>query len=113
MNVVVASICLSGALFAVILSTVSLVIHWTRRHEPPEITAILTRIQEIQTQHLDLLDKVEHWRKRDNVRRARQGAEDRADKEAAGDDAANNSAAAHKLALRRKATSLGLGIASS
>jgi len=104
MNPLIASISLSGVLFALILSTISLVLHWTRRHEPPEITAILTRIQEIQTQHLDLLDKVEHWRKRDNVRRARQGAEDKAN-EPVHDDPAT----AYKAQLRAKAAAQRLG----
>jgi len=77
MNALVVSICLSAAVFALGLSVVSLVLHWTRRLESPEIEALESRIQEMKVQHLDLLDKVEHWRRRDNVRRARQGAEDK------------------------------------
>jgi len=109
MTPLIASISLSGALFALGLSIVSLVLHWTRRDEPPEITKILSRIQEIQTQHLDLLDKVEHWRKRDNVRRARQGAEDKLNE--TGDQQPPDSAAQYKANLRRRATAAGFGIA--
>jgi len=100
-----AAISLSGALIALTLSVISLVLHWVKRAEPPEITAVLTRIQEIQTQHLDLLDKVEHWRKRDNVRRARQGAEDKLN-----DAPEPSTPAEYKSGLRRKATAAGMGI---
>jgi len=109
MNSLMASIALSGALFALSLSIVSLVLHWTRRDEPPEITKILSRIQELQTQHLDLLDKVEHWRKRDNVRRARQGAEDKLNERS--EDKPPDNAAEYKQNLRRRATAAGFGIA--
>ncbi len=103
MNALVVSICLSAAVFALGLSIVSLVLHWTRRLESPEIEALVTRIQEIQTQHLDLLDKVEHWRRRDNVRRARQGAEEKRENDSApiAQDA--------KAELRRRAAQAGLG----
>jgi len=66
---------------------------------------VLTRIQELQTQHLDLLDKVEHWRKRDNVRRARQGAEDKLNAEPV-----PSTPAEYKNSLRAKATAAGMGI---
>jgi len=100
-----ASISLSGALIALTLSVISLVLHWVKRAEPPEITAVLTRIQELQTQHLDLLDKVEHWRKRDNVRRARQGAEDKLNAVPE-----PTTPAEYKSALRSKATAAGMGV---
>lgn len=100
-----ASIALSLSVFALALTVISLVLHWIKRAEPPEITGVLTRIQELQTQHLDLLDKVEHWRKRDNVRRARQGAEDKLN--AAPDP---STPAEYKSQLRAKATAAGMGI---
>ena len=105
MNPLFASIALSIAIFALTISVISLVLHWIKRAEPPEITAVMTRIQEVQTQHLDLLDKVEHWRKRDNVRRARQGAEDKL--QAVPDP---STPAEYKDALRRKATAAGMGL---
>ena len=105
MNALVVSICLSMAVFALGLSVVSLVLHWTRRLDSPEIEALESRIQEIKVQHLDLLDKVEHWRRRDNVRRARQGAEDKL--------AENTAPVATdpKAELRRRASAAGLGFA--
>ena len=104
MNALVVSICLSAAVFALGLSIVSLVLHWTRRLESPEIEALVTRIQEVQTQHLDLLDKVEHWRRRDNVRRARQGAEDKLA------DAAAPISTDPKRELRKRAAAAGVGV---
>jgi len=109
MDLIIASISLSGALLALCFSVVSLVLHWTRKNRTPETDRIDARIESIKVQHLDLLDKVEHWRRRDNVRRARQGAEDKANAaaEPAGDPAAN-----YKNDLRAKATARGLGIVS-
>jgi len=107
MTTLIASICLSGVLFALILSVLSLTLHWTRRVSSPEIAALTTRIQETQTQHLDLLDKVEHWRKRDNVRRARLGAEEKLVSDQEGQAPTN--AADYKKALRSKAVAAGFG----
>jgi len=104
MNALVVSICLSAAVFALGLSVVSLVLHWTRRLESPEIEALESRIQEMKVQHLDLLDKVEHWRRRDNVRRARQGAEDKLAEDQPG--VPNDP----KAELRRRASARGLGV---
>lgn len=101
-----ASICLSGVLLAIILSTISLVIHYVRRTETPEYTALSSQIRALDAELIDLMDKVKHWRARDNVRRARQGAEDKAN--AAPEPETPSDI---KQALRRKATGLGLGIA--
>lgn len=108
MDLVLASISLSGAFVALCFAAVSLVLHFVRRKEPPEVSEIWTALQEVKTQHLDLLDKVEHWRRRDSVRRARQGAED------AQSPAAPPSTPEEKKAeLRRRVTAAGLGIAGS
>ena len=103
MDALIVSICLSSAIFALGLSIVSLVLHWTRRINSPEIAGLLTRLQEMQTQHLDLLDKVEHWRRRDNVRRARQGAEEKREQETEATPLDT------KADLRRRALAAGLG----
>lgn len=106
MDVLVTSISLSGVLLALTLSVISLVFHWIKRDEHPDITAVERRIQEIKVQHLDLLDKVEHWRRRDNVRRARQGAEDKL----AESNDAPQTPAEYKRTLRARALQNGLGI---
>jgi len=104
-SLVYVAISLSGVLIALILSVVSLVIHYVRRSETPEYTALSSQIRSLDAELTDLMDKVKHWRNRDNVRRARQGAEEKA--EAAGEPA---TPADIKSALRRKATAAGLGI---
>lgn len=81
MDVLYASIALTGALIALVLSVVSLVIHYVRRSETPEYTALSSQIRGLEAELIDLVDKVKHWRNRDNVRRARQGAEDKAAEE--------------------------------
>lgn len=107
MEPIVAILSLTGALIALTLSVISLVLHWIRRAESPEISGVMTIIQEVKTQHLDLLDKVEHWRRRDNVRRARQGAEE---KQQAADPAVTP--AEKKKELRTRAAASGLGVVS-
>jgi len=102
---VFASISLSGALIALTLSVISLVLHWIRRNTVVELEDVYTRLQALHTQHLDLLDKVEHWRKRDNVRRARQGAEEKLNA-----TPEPSTAAEYKSSLRAKATAAGMGI---
>ncbi len=106
MEPLVASISLSAAFVALCFAGFSLFLHFVRRKQPPEVAEVWTAIQEARTQHLDLLDKVEHWRRRDSVRRARQGAEEKA-----GEVVVDPTPQERKLALRRKATAAGLNIA--
>jgi hypothetical protein len=54
----------AGTLLALGFSSVALALHWVRGKEHPDVTALKADI-------LDMWDKVEHWRKRDSVRRAR------------------------------------------
>jgi len=104
-NLVYVAISLSGVLFALILSVVSLVLHYVRRKETPEYTALASQIRSLDAELVDLMDKVKHWRNRDNVRRARQGAEE---KLAAVPEP--TTPAEKKAALRSKAAALGLGV---
>ena len=97
MDLVLASITLSGALVAIILSTVSLVLHYVRRKETPEYTALASQVRALDAEIIDLMDKIKHWRGRDSVRKARQGAEDKA---AAAEEPTTT--AEIKQALRRK-----------
>jgi len=100
-----ALISLSGALIALTLSVLSLGLHWIKRTETPEYTALSAQIRALDAELIDLMDKVKHWRNRDNVRRARQGAED---KQAEGIEPATPQD--YKAALRAKALAGGLGV---
>ena len=101
MDVVFVAICLSGVLVALVLSVISLSLHWRDRDESPAVAALSTRIQEVQLQILDLIDKVTHWRQRDSVRKARQGAEDKANA-----DADTGAEVPYKTQLRRRVRGL-------
>jgi len=101
----IASICLSGVLVALILSTVSLVLHWIRRSETPEYIAISSQVRALEAEIIDLMDKIKHWRSRDSVRKAREGSEKKALE--AGEPTTPSE---KKTALRRKATERGLGM---
>jgi len=101
-----ALISLSGALIALTLSVVSLILHYVRRTETPEYTALSSQVRALEAEIVDLMDKIKHWRNRDNVRRARQGAEEKV--AAAGEP---QTPAELKQQLRDKANALGLGIA--
>jgi len=101
----IAAISLSIAVFALILSGISLVLHWVRRTETPEYTALSSQIRSLDAELVDLMDKVKHWRNRDNVRRARQGSEEKA---LSAEEP--TTPAEIKASLRRKATAAGMGI---
>jgi len=105
--VTLASISLSGVLIALVLSVVSLVLHYIRRSETPEYTALSAQIRSLDAELVDLMDKVKHWRNRDNVRRARQGAEEKAAEQVVAVTPAD-----YKAALRSKALAAGLGVVS-
>ncbi len=102
----IAAISLSMALFALVLSTVALVIHYVRRKETPEYTDLSSRIRALDAELIDLMDKVKHWRNRDVARNAREGSAKKAE-----EATEPQSPAERKMALRRKATAAGLGIA--
>lgn len=105
MDLLLVSITLSGALLALTLSVISLVLHYVRRNETPEYTALSSQIRGLDAELTDLMDKVKHWRNRDNVRRARQGAEEKANTAPE-----PGTPAEYKNALRAKATAAGMGI---
>ena len=60
---------------AIILSGVSLTLHWLERNSSPQVDHLNARIDSLQTSQLDILDKVEHWQRRDRVRRVRESQE--------------------------------------
>jgi len=98
MDVLYAAIALTGALIALVLSVISLSLHWRDRDESPAIAALSSRIQELALQNLDVVDKITHWRQRDSVRKARQGQEDKAKA-----DADAGTLVDYKTQLRRRA----------
>ncbi len=102
----IAGISLSIAVFALALSGLSLVLHWIKRTQTPEYTALSSQIRSLDAELVDLMDKVKHWRNRDNVRRARQGSEEKAH-----NAEIPATPGEYKDALRRKATAAGFGIA--
>jgi len=104
-SLVYVAISLSGVLLALTLSVVSLVLHYVRRTETPEYTALASQIRSLDAELIDLMDKVKHWRNRDNVRRAREGAEEKLKSLPE-----PSTPAEKKTQLRAKATSLGLGV---
>lgn len=65
----------SLAVIALGVAVVSLLLHWARGQEHPDVAQARSEILALRTDFMDLLDKVEHWRGRDNVRRARAGKE--------------------------------------
>ena len=102
----IAGISLSIAVFALTVSVISLVIHYVRRTETPEYTALSSQIRALEAELIDLMDKVKHWRNRDQVRAAREGSARKAEEAQQPETPAEK-----KAALRRKATAAGLGIA--
>lgn len=101
MDVLYAAIALTGALIALVLSVISLSLHWRDRDESPAIAALSTRITELTLQNLDVVDKITHWRQRDSVRKARQGQEDKAKAEIEAGTVVD-----YKTELRRRARGL-------
>lgn len=59
---------LAFSAFALVLAAISLAAHWYRGQEHPDVSALRAEV-------LDILDKVEHWMKRDRVRRLRDSHE--------------------------------------
>jgi len=104
-SLIYVAISLSGVLLALTLSIVSLVLHYVRRTETPEYTALSAQIRSLDAELTDLMDKVKHWRNRDNVRRARQGAEEKLTALPE-----PTTPAEKKAQLRAKATALGMGV---
>jgi hypothetical protein len=66
-------ICAAGASFvSLCLSVTSLLIHYAKRAENPLLTPVYSAIDSLRLSQADLVDKVEHWQKRDRARRLRE-----------------------------------------
>lgn len=97
MNALVTSIVVSVSLLAIFLSIISLTLHWVRRTETPEFSALSRRITETELSILNVLDQVKHWRHRDSVRTAREKSQAKLDEQGAGAEEVD-----YKTQLRRK-----------
>lgn len=65
---------LAGFAFGVVaflLSAVSLAAHYVKRAEHPLTAPLQSQIDSIQLTQADIIDRVEHWMKRDRVRKLR------------------------------------------
>jgi hypothetical protein len=60
---------------SLVLSIISLLIHWKRPQVHPDVARVDNEIQGIRTSILELFDRVEHWMKRDRVRKLRDAQE--------------------------------------
>jgi len=83
------------------LAVVSLLVHWKRPQVHPDVTRVQSEIESLRANHLELLDRVEHWMKRDRVRKLRQGQEE-AQGAPVGADEGQQTPADKKAALRRR-----------
>jgi len=99
------SISLSLAVIAAVLSVVSLTLHYVRRSETPEYTALSSQIRALDAEMVDMMDKVKHWRNRDQVRNIRKSAEEKLS-----EAPAPSTPQEYKSALRAKATAAGMGV---
>lgn len=60
------------------IAVVSLALHWARRDEHPDVAQVRAEITHVRTEIADILDRFEHWTKRERVRRLRAGREEAA-----------------------------------
>jgi len=75
MDTVILSICLTVAVVALILSGLSLVLHWIRRAETVEYSALSTRITNMDLAIIEAVDKFKHFAARQTQRTAREAAD--------------------------------------
>lgn len=68
---------ISASLSAIALgsSAVSLALHWAKRDEHPDVAQVRAEITHIRTEISDLLDRFEHWTRRDRTRKLRAARE--------------------------------------
>ena len=64
---------------ALAVSAFSVMVHWLRRHSDPVLGPIEAEIQSLKTAQADLVDRVEHWQRRDRTRRIRKEQQDEQD----------------------------------
>lgn len=92
--VLVVATCIS--VFAILIAGLSLLLHWARGKEHPDVAPVARSLQELTLAHADLVDKVAHWQRRDRVRKLR------ASHEEGTEEAAPTDPKALKASLRRQ-----------
>lgn len=75
MDTVILSICLTVAVVALILSGLSLVLHWIRRAETVEYSGLSARITNQDLALVEAVDKFKHFAARQTQRTAREAAD--------------------------------------
>jgi len=63
------------SLLALATSTISVLIHYARRNENPVTAPLEQAIQALQLGQADLVDRIDHWTRRDRTRRLREAKE--------------------------------------
>ena len=66
------SIAVGLSVVASFLSVVSLLVHWAKRSENPVTGPLEAQIQALQLAQADIVDRVDHWTRRDRTRRLRE-----------------------------------------
>lgn len=61
---------LAASFIAIILSAISLAIHW-RDHRAPSPASLTAEVQALRIAQADVVDRLEHWTRRDRVRKLR------------------------------------------
>jgi hypothetical protein len=60
------------ATVAILLSAVSLVVHWQKRAEHPATAPLQLQIEALQLGQADIIDRVDHWMRRSSSRKLRE-----------------------------------------
>lgn len=93
---------LAVALVSFLLSLTSLLVHYAKRAENPITAPLEQQIQALQLGQVDLVDRIEHWTRRDRTRRLRAA-------EAEPESVEPTSPAEVKRQLRLQARQIGIG----
>lgn len=75
MSTITLVVATSVSVFALLIAGLSLVFHWARGQEHPDVSEVRKQLQELSLAHADLVDKVTHWQRRDRVRKLRESRE--------------------------------------
>jgi hypothetical protein len=87
---------LAASFIAICLSAVSLLIHW-RDHRAPTPASLTAEVQALRIAQADVVDRLEHWTRRDRVRRLRDRNSDEGSKARGGDS--DNAAGGDELGI--------------
>jgi len=71
----IAYVSIGFASVSAFLSVTSLLLHYAKRAENPQLTPVYAAIEALRLSLADVVDRVEHWQKRDRARRVREQIE--------------------------------------